>query len=271
MWGPASVAVAVLATGCFHPHPATGSPCVTNDECPDGLVCSHGSCETTLAGDDAAPGDDAPADTPGDSSAAQPMLVQQIIASADRAATLDATLSAAPTAGNMLLMIGANQHTALTSVTGGGATWKKITGSNENANLELWFGITDGSHTPVSLDCAVSGCETQPIWMNLSEWSGLDMSNPIGPSIATNGLTSPVQMGSITTTSTNLLVFAVSDGSPNTVGIPSPGTWTALQGVAPVAITQNAWYRVAPAGTYAPRVSETANGWDAAFVVLRPR
>jgi hypothetical protein len=232
-------------------------------------VCSHGSCETTLAGHDAAPGDDGPpGDTPADS-AGGPMLVQQIIASADRAATLDATLPAAPTAGDVLLMIGANQHTLLTSVTGG-ATWTKITGSNENANIEIWYGIADGSHTPVSLDCAVSGCETQPIWMNLSEWSGL-AGNPVGPSIATNGQTSPVQVGSITTTGADLLVFAVSDGSPNSVGVPGPGTWTALEDVAPVAITQNAWYRVAPAGTYAPKVTETANGWDAVFVVLRPR
>jgi hypothetical protein len=269
MWGLTS-AVALLAAGCFHPHPATGSPCTADSECPTELVCSHGSCEVTVAPDDAAPSDQALPDVAIDAPTG-PMLVQQVIASADRAATLGATLPAAPAPGNVLLMIGGNQHTSLTSVTGGGATWTKITGSNENANIEVWFGIADGSHTPVMLDCAVSGCETQPIWMHLSEWSGLAGASAVGPSIASNGLTSPVHVGSITTTATNLIVFAFSDASPNTVGVPAPGTWTKLDEVMPVAVMQNAWYLVGGPGTYGPAVTETAHSWDAALVVLRPR
>ena len=52
--------------------------------------------------------------------------------------------STIPHAGNGLLMIGANQHTSLTSVTGG-ATWTRIASSAENANIEVWFGIADGT------------------------------------------------------------------------------------------------------------------------------
>jgi hypothetical protein len=234
-------------------------------------VCSHGTCELTAAGDDAAPGDDAMADAPNDA-AGGPMLVQQVIASADRAATLDATLPAAPAAGDVLLMIGANQHTALTSVTGGGATWTKIAGSDDNANIEVWYGIADGSRSAVALDCAMNGCETQPIWMNLSEWSGLLTTNLVEAGISTSGLTSPVRVASVTTKNPrDLLVFAFADGAPNVVGTPTPGTWTALTEVAPVAVTQFAWYRVVDPGTYAPTVTETANGWDAAFVILRAR
>lgn len=273
MWGLTSMAVALLAAGCFHPHPATGSPCVTDTECPDGLVCSHGSCELTLAGDDAAPGDDAPpADTPGDVPATSPMLVQQTTASQDRAATVSATLLAAPTAGNVLVMIGANQHTSLTSVTGGGATWTMIISSNENANIEVWYGIADGTRTPVTLNCGVAGCETQPIWMHLSEWSGLATTGVVDQSIAGHGLASPAHAGSITTHGAqDLIILALADGAPNTVGTPAPGAWTALTEVAPVAITQFAWYRVGPPGAYAPSVTETANGWDAALVALHAR
>jgi hypothetical protein len=269
MWGLTSAAVALLAAGCFRPHPATGSPCTTNDECPDGLVCSHGACEVTLAGDDAAPADDAMTDAASDAAPGGPMHVQQVIASADRAATLDATLPAAPSAGNVLLMIGANQHTSLTSVTGGG-TWTKIAGSDENANIEVWYAVADGSRSPVSLDCTLSGCETQPIWMNLTEWSGLAAQNLVEAGISTSGVTSPVHVASVTTSSPHdLIVFAFADGAPNVVGVPGPGNWIALDEVAPVAITQFAWYRIVTPGTYAPTVTETANGWDAAFVILR--
>jgi hypothetical protein len=275
MWGLTSVAVALLAAGCFRPHPATGSPCTTDSDCPSELVCSHGSCETTVAPDDAAPGDDAPlADTPVDMpAAAGPMLVQQTTASQDRAATLSATLLAAPAAGNVLVMIGANQHTTdATSVTGGGANWTKIVSSPENANIEVWYGITDGSHTPVTLDCGLSGCETQPIWMHLSEWSGLATTGLVEPPIASNGLASPARAGSITTHGAqDVIIFAVADAAPNTVGTPTPGTWTALTEVAPVAVTQFAWYQIGPPGTYTPSVTETGHSWDAALVALRAR
>ena len=267
MWGLTSTAVALLAAGCFHPNPATGSPCTSDKECPDELVCSHGSCELTVS--DAALRDDAPmADAP----ATAPMLVQQTTASMDRAASLSTSLSAAPTVGNVLVMIGANQHTSLTSVSGGGATWTKITGSIQNANIEVWYGIADGSRTPVTLDCGVSGCETQPIWMHLAEWSGLATTGVVEASIASNGVSSPVSFGSVTTHDEQvLLLFALADGAPNTVGTPGPGTWTGLDEVAPVAVTQFAWYRVVGPGTYSPTVTETAHGWDAAFVLLRSR
>src|SRR5215470_10206644 len=164
-------AAALLAAGCFRPHPEVGSLCSPEGVCPDGLICSMGKC-VLAPFDDAAP-DDTLADTAGfDAPPGAPILVQQVTAHLDHAATLSATLPAAPQAGHVLLMIGANEHDVLTSVTGGGTTWTMAAGSQVNANEEVWFGITDGTSATVTINCATN-CGAQPTWMNLSEWSGL--------------------------------------------------------------------------------------------------
>ncbi|HET9990477.1 MAG TPA: hypothetical protein VFQ65_18230, partial [Kofleriaceae bacterium] len=43
--------------GCYHPNPATGSPCDEATPCPSGLVCSANTCELASSVDDAALGD----------------------------------------------------------------------------------------------------------------------------------------------------------------------------------------------------------------------
>ena len=48
-------------------------------------------------------------------------------------------------------MIGAAEHGGLASVTGGGvATWTRATRSLNNTNIEIWYGITDGSSAAVT-------------------------------------------------------------------------------------------------------------------------
>jgi hypothetical protein len=35
---------AVAAVGCYHPHPSSGAPCVTDEQCPASLTCIDGRC-----------------------------------------------------------------------------------------------------------------------------------------------------------------------------------------------------------------------------------
>jgi hypothetical protein len=262
-------AAVVLAAGCYDPHPATGIACTTTGGCPDGQICWMGTCESNIPGD-ATPADDRGGpDTGVDAPASSPMLVQQATGSRDHAATLSVSLLAAPTAGHVLVMIGANEHHNLSSVTGGGATWTIATQSAQNTNVEVWLGLTDGSSSTVTINCTTD-CEAQPIWMNVSEWSGLATANALEAATAKDGIQSPATAGTVTTTGTqDLLLFAVTNLMPDTAGQPAPGTWHGLSLIQATAIDQHAWYGVVAAGTYAPQVTETGNAWDAAIVALR--
>ena len=269
MCGRMLVAVGLLA-GCFAPRPAAGVACSPDGDCPDGLFCVSGACERSASADGAA-GDAAIDDATIDAAMNPPALVQQITASLDHSATLSATLPAKPVAGNVLVMIGANEHDVLSSVTGGGATWTIAAGSAQNANIELWFGITDGSSATVTINC-VTTCDAQPTWMNLSEWSGLASSRLFDVAIANDGLDNPARTNGVTTTGAHdLLVVGVGDLQPNNFGEPMPGTWQPFTPIVTAAIAQSAWYAVVPPGTYTPTVSETGNNWDALLVGLHAR
>jgi hypothetical protein len=46
--------VGVVVAGCYHPNPATGSPCDDTAPCPSGLACIAGTCQLPGTGDDGA-------------------------------------------------------------------------------------------------------------------------------------------------------------------------------------------------------------------------
>ncbi len=232
-------------------------------------ACSfHGSATILDANgrDDAPPLTDGAVDGPPDAPVL-PMLVQQITKYADNGATLAVNLTASPIAGNVLIMVGASNHGLLMGVTGGGvATWTRATQSHVNADVEIWFGVTDGSSRGVTL-----GMPGNPgaIWMEVSEWSGLDAANLLDQATAAAGTTSPASAGSITTTSRDLVIFGIADLKASTLGTPA-GTWTAMTGIANLSVTQSEWYQLAaPAVAIAPTVTETSHMWDAAIVALR--
>jgi len=251
-----------ICGGCFAPHPQAGAPCPSG-VCPEGLTCSPATQTCELRAVDARVPDMPLVDTGGaiDSRPIE-LLRQQITNYADTGPSLTATLPAPPTSGRMLVMIGANVSGALTSVTGGGTTWTLATSSTRYANVEIWFGITDGSSATVTITLNGS---SSPIWMSVSEWSGLAA---LDAARSTFGATSPASAGAITTTGPDLLLFAVADSVPNTFGTPTPGTWTAMTGTTGM-YTQLEWYRTEMvAGTYVPTVSETAGAWDAAIAAF---
>lgn len=269
---------AAVCAGCYSPHPQPGAPCSSNG-CPDGLVCSPATMTCELHSIDPAIDagmDDAAIDAPIDGPprdgpmVAQPMLVQQGVNYADTATALSVTLPNLPAANDVLVMIGGDPHLMLDSVTGGGvATWTRGPGSFDNANVEIWYGVTDGSNATVTISCASN---TLSMGLSVSEWSGLAATNLLDKGHATSGTTSPAGPGMIATAGAHdLLLLGVADDSPNTFGSPTPGTWTALTPVNGY-IVQAEWYRVVDVtGTYAPTVSETAHQWDAAIVALRAK
>jgi len=267
----------VMVAACYAPHPQAGAPCPTG-QCPDPLVCSPatGTCELTATdaprGDSPQPQDARLVDAARDSAvpidaALTATLVQQQVAHADQS-TLAVTLPAMPTAGNVLVMIGADEHAPLTNVTGGGvATWTLITGSQDNTNVEIWYGVTNGTNATVTL--VGPPLDTHPIFANVSEWSGLAATGTVDATRAHSGLSSPADPLAITTTHAHdLVLFGVGDLVPNTYGTPGPGAWTALTPI-DADISLAAWFRiVAVAGTVHPTVSETEGDWDAAVAAL---
>jgi len=268
--------VTTLLAGCYSPHPQAGAPCPTGT-CPDPLVCSPATqtCEATAIGVDAslprpdAPGPDAFVQLDAPQKTAQ--LVQQAANHAD-ADTLTITLPQAPAAGDVLVFVGGDIHSELDSATGvvGGAvpTWKRATFSAINSNIEIWYGVTFGTTRDIVIH-GIAG-DTHAIFGNVSEWSGLVTTSALlDGAHATDGLTSPADPGTITTTNMRDVAFlGVADLTPNTYGTPTPGTWHAMTGIdADVSI--GVWYRNIgiPANVH-PTVTETANSWDAAVAAF---
>lgn len=274
-----SVLLATCLAACFSPRPQAGAPC-PDHVCPDGLVCSPASqtCElhsidARLAdGDiidaprlvDAAPRDSVPPDA-----LVLPALIQQKQASAAAGPSLSLTLDAAPVNGDVLVMIGGCPAAPLMSVTGGGVTtWTVAASSTINVNVELWYGVTDGSSSTVTitLNGAVS-----PMTMMVSEWAGLSTMFTADGASFMDGTSSPATAGPVATTHAHdLLFFGVGDGFPNAFG--APAGFTALNGVSGqgTGVSQGGWYReVTATGTYSASVTETSHHWDAVLVSLR--
>lgn len=269
-----------LLAGCYSPQPQVGAPCPSN-VCPDGLVCSPATmtCERHAidAGEiDSPPAIDAAiADAPmldafaPDAAPAGAQLVQQKARDSATATSLSLTLDTPPTSGNMLVMMGAGPSAQLDGVSGGGvATWTRAAFSPVHTNMEIWFGVTDGSSSTVTISLAQSDASLS---MLVSEWSGLATTLALDGASANAGATSPASAGSITTTHAHdLLLFAVSDYTPNSFGTPSG--FTALTPLAgnQTGVNQVGWYReVTTTGTYSASVTETRHEWDAVLVALK--
>jgi hypothetical protein len=197
------------------------------------------------------------------------MLLHEITAYAPNSnAPLSAALPVTPAAGDVLVMVGAAEHGGLTSVTGGGvATWTRATRSVSNTNIEIWFGTTDGSSATVTIQFPPYSL---PMWMAVSEWSGLATTGTLDAASSNAGSPSPAGPGTVATAhARDVLIFGVSDSEPNTFGVPAPGTWSAMTGVSSNVIDQAEWYQiVAVTGSYAPSVDESAHAWDGAIAAL---
>ena len=218
----------------------------------------------------------APGDATGDGPSATAELVQQVTGSSDPATTLEATLPAPPTSGHVLVMVGAAETAVLASVSGGGVTtWKVAARSNRYQNVEIWYGVTDGSSSTVTIKCVTSCTTTQgPMWMSLGEWSGLATTSLFETGNAANGTASAAlpgvaNAGAITTIDApDLLIFGVVDHGTISTQV-TGGQWTALEPISLGSVAQSAWYQiVSTTGQFAAETAVTSN-WDAAIAAFR--
>jgi hypothetical protein len=271
------VVLSALAA-CYSPNPPVGAKCASGNTCPDPLVCVSSPqgavCAEpgTIFADAASP--DAPIDAgvdavPIDTPVARALLQQERSNYVEGAASLDITFGTEPAIGDLLVMVGATPGGLLDSVTGAGTTWTKATGSSANSNIEIWYGLKTASGSTVTI--ARSAAATDTYFANVSEWSNISATTPFDSAQANFGTTSPASSGTTQATHTpDLLIFGVSDVTPNTFGTPGAGTWTPLASVGPTpSYVENVWYRNASLVTgYSPTVSETGNHWDAAIAAF---
>jgi len=254
----------VGCVGCYAPEPQAGAACPAG-VCPEGLECSPATNTCEVRAVDAAIPSDA---TPLDASPGQ-LIRQQGTNHAENVTTLSVTLPAAPAADHLLIMIGANLSGSLTTVSGGGAIWSRAVSSVIYSNVEVWYGTTNGSSATVTIGMSQTAA---PMWMSVSEWSGLVPLGPLDGAHADHDTKNPITAGSITTLHDHdLVLFAATTALPNSFTSPAPGTWTALQGITTATHLQNAWYRiVTTSGAQAPQVLQSrAEGWEAAVVAFR--
>ena len=206
---------------------------------------------------------------PADAAPTVPLLVQEQTRFATSGAQLTVTFPNAPADGNMLVMIGAANSGALTTVTGGGvASWARAASAASNANIEIWYGVTDGTQGTIAISRTGNGLA---IWLSVTEWSGLATTSSLDKAVASSGTTTTASAGTITTTTErDLLFFAVADENAGLFGTPTQGPWSPLAALSGAAIRQAAWHRVVSAtDSYAPAVSTSGANWDAAVVALR--
>lgn len=283
--GPVHGALVLMlaVAGCYAPRPPSGAACAPSGACPDGLVCSPATltCELRAidgGGPDALKVDaaidarpdasiDAPTDAAIDAAPALPLLVQQAVSFATATNQVSVTLPATPGAGHVLVMIGGGPQAPLDSVSGGGVTWTVAARSTTEANIEIWFGVTNGSSSTVTISLVGN---TGQLTIAVSEWANLASTNLLDASRIGTNVSSPASVSAVTTTSApELVLFGVGAFGASTWGMPSDGPWTAMTKVAS-SVGQAEWYRVVTAPTtLAPSVTENGGSWDAALVSLR--
>lgn len=270
----------LFVAGCYSPTVQPGTPCSNDGSCPTGLVCSPASSTCELTAVDAfvprdlpidvamvdaamvdAPHDAPPVDAP--PAPPQAVLVQQITNQNTSGPGISATFTTKPTAGDLLVMVGANPSRLIDTVTGA-ATWKLLARSNVNINTEIWVGVATGMDVTVSFS-TTDGDAPNEIW--LGEFTHASANVDVAGT-ATSGKTSPATVPVLTTAADDLAIFSVGDGMGNTFG--NVVSWTAGTQVTTGSITQGVWFRnLGPNAVEAPTVTETAHLWDSALAVVK--
>jgi hypothetical protein len=170
-------------------------------------------------------------------------------------------------------MIGATDRSTLIPPTGGGvATWAMAASSFQNADIEIWYGMSDGSSSTVTITCACSSTTLGNMRLSLTEWSGLATGNLFETAGQASGTGNPgtATPGTLTTLDgPDLLVFGVSIYGTLGADVMDVDTWIPLDAITVGSEAQSQWYQLpAGPGSYTPSV--TVNGdWDAAIAAFR--
>jgi hypothetical protein len=162
-------------------------------------------------------------------------------------------------------MVGGTNIAGISSISGGSAAWMRAIRSTTNPNIEIWFGVADGTSTHTNNASSSTG-----ISLSVSEWSRLDLANTLDTSAAMSGMAIPASTGSLATTYPHdLLIAGIADFLPTTVANPTDGCWTVLNTAMSNSI-QTVWYQVTTApGTYSADLAGTSNRWDGAIAAFR--
>lgn len=137
----------------------------------------------------------------------------------------------APAAGSLLmLMITHYGSNSVTSVSGGGVTWTKVsnvTTSDSVYTAELWTGPnSSGSGTTITI---VVSNTYDPYQTNFAEWSGLDTAPVADPSPSTNtGTSATTSTSSVTPTAGKDVLLVACGVSTNDLANTPSGSFSAL-------------------------------------------
>lgn len=197
-------------------------------------------------------------------------LVQQRGATAFNMPTLSLVLPSAPRLGDVLVLCGASFDVNLSGVSGGGGAWTMAVRDGTTDNIEIWYAVvtTAGSTTVV-----VDGTGTvRSLWGHVSEWSGVATTTPLDATRTAAGTTTAdaALVVDVTGPGRELAFACLVDSTGSSFTDPTPGPWTALDGVGDGNISQGEWFQpAAPPGSPTIAISHTGTYWDVATATFR--
>jgi hypothetical protein len=196
-------------------------------------------------------------------------LERQATMTGSQATAITATLSSTPTAGDLLVMVGASVLSELDTVTGASVDWTRAVVAVGGDDVEIWYGVADGSDSAIT----ISGCSAGPMWMSVSEWAGISTMDPLDTSSGSNGAGALASPGTTDAGALDLVIVAATcDGM---LGIGSDQDWSQLQGTQVASdgltIEQAEWWTAVRSGTeVSPTISVPSSlTWDAAIAAFR--
>jgi hypothetical protein len=200
-------------------------------------------------------------------------LVQDKAHGVQSGTSLSFDLDAAPTLGNVLILVGGAELGALARPTGGGVTtWSLAMQSFNSQNLEIYYGVVDAPNGPIRI---TANAAAGRIRMSVSEWSGLDTAAPFEDAVVNEGMASPGTAGPLTIRDTpDLLIFGVAStgsiGLTTVMGGETGKGWTRLKPTPQVSsLYQAVWYQVLSGpGIHSGQV-DVAGVWDAGLAAFR--
>ena len=206
---------------------------------------------------------DAGGDATSDGASPAAMLVQEKTASNNAAASVSIVLGHQPANGDVLVFVGGSEA-GIMAPTGGGASWQMAAHSLVKADLDIWFGVSDGSSTTVTI--TARGLST--IWGNVSEWSGLATPGTFDAMDSKGGQSGPANLSAQTTSAPDLIVFGVGCYADPALVDP-PAEWAELLPTGSNATAQRVWYRISTAAGAQTANATCSVGWDAGLAAFK--
>jgi hypothetical protein len=138
-------------------------------------------------------------------------LVQQVTNTDQTANSITASFPSPPTPGHVIILFGGDTSGSGMTPSGVGAPWTFVTGSWTDADLEVWYTVAVagmGNNVTFTYDHTA----TAPIFLNVSEWAGLDAASPVDAfaNKAGGGASPPTaRAGPIATNGSDVIFLAV--------------------------------------------------------------